>query len=161
MANYIKFSPEKHKDHIFQGLLVYDSPLNFQPEADFLFRNNGDGTFTDVSQETNINSLARNGMGMICADCDHDGDTDSFVGSDCQENLLFLNLGNGTFEEAGLFNGVAVTSLDVSNIVRAPHTGRIRNYILFAAGVAAIAVLVLLLIGAPAAEPPPVASLNP
>ncbi len=61
----------------------------------------------------------------------------------------------------GLFNGVAVTSFDVSNIVRSPHTGRIRNYVLFAAGVAAIAVLVLLLVGAPAGEPPPVASLNP
>ena len=61
----------------------------------------------------------------------------------------------------GFFDGVAVTSLDVSNVVRSPQTGRIRNYVLFAAGGAAIAILALLLIGTLTAGPPAVASVNP
>ncbi len=107
VANYIKFSPANHTPHMYRGVPVYRSPLDYEPEPDQLFRNNGDGSFTDVSAESQIGSFARNGMGMTCADYDDDGDTDIFVGNDCQENLLFQNRGDGVFDEVALFNGVA------------------------------------------------------
>jgi len=61
----------------------------------------------------------------------------------------------------GVFNGVAVTSFDLSNVIRRPHTGRIRNYVLFAAGGAAIAILALLLIDSLSSAPAAVALWNP
>jgi hypothetical protein len=75
-----------------------------------LFRNNGNGTFTDVSVESGIAQHPGTGMGMVCADYDDDGDTDVFVLNDVFGNFCFQNDGHGRFEEVGLrcgfkFNG--------------------------------------------------------
>ena len=74
---------------------------------DTLYRNNGDGTFTDISDASGITTQASAGMGTICGDYDNDGDTDIFVASDMSGNHLFLNDGKGVFEEFALFAGVA------------------------------------------------------
>jgi uncharacterized protein (UPF0254 family) len=58
-----------------------------------LYRNNGDGTFTDVSQESGIGQVAGTGMGMVCGDFDNDGDTDIFALNDVAANFLFENDG--------------------------------------------------------------------
>jgi len=75
-----------------------------------LYRNNGDGTFTDVSKASGIARHASWGMGMVCADYDNDGDTDIFVANDVSRNFLFRNDGKGRFEEVALVSGVAVDS---------------------------------------------------
>ena len=75
--------------------------------TDTLYRNNGDGTFTDISDASGITTEASAGMGVICGDYDNDGDTDIFVASDMSSNHLFLNDGTGVFEEFALFAGVA------------------------------------------------------
>ncbi|MCH8218909.1 MAG: CRTAC1 family protein [Planctomycetes bacterium] len=79
----------------------------YRNTMDTLYRNNGDGTFTDISDASGITTEASAGMGVICGDYDNDGDTDIFVASDMSGNHLFLNDGKGVFEEFALFAGVA------------------------------------------------------
>ena len=89
------------------GRLGHCPPNAFRPEPDRLFRNNGDGTFTDVSKESGITESAGNGLGLAIADFDDDGKPDVFVANDQSPNLLFRNLGGMRFEEVGLAWGLA------------------------------------------------------
>ncbi len=73
-----------------------------------LFRNNGNGTFTDVSAASGIARHIGKGMGLGLADYDDDGLMDVFVANDTLPNFLFHNLGQGKFEEVALRAGVAV-----------------------------------------------------
>jgi len=91
-------SPEKRS---------YCHPTNYLPLPDTLYRNNGDGTFTDVSAETGINKHYGKGMGAVMADYDGDGFMDIFVTNDTMPNFLFHNLGGKKFEEVALEQGVA------------------------------------------------------
>jgi hypothetical protein len=72
-----------------------------------LFHNNGDGTFTDVSEKSGIGKYIGKGMGVAFADFNGDGYTDIFVSNDTYRNFLFRNNGNGTFDEVGVEMGVA------------------------------------------------------
>ncbi|MDP6634164.1 MAG: CRTAC1 family protein [Phycisphaerae bacterium] len=110
VANYLKFSYADHTVTRIRGVPVYRGPTAFKPEPDTLYRNNGDGTFTDVSKPSGIAKHASWGMGVVCADYDNDGDTDVFVANDVSLNYLFQNDGKGKFEEVGLIAGVAVDS---------------------------------------------------
>ena len=114
VANYLRFSYENHPRRTFMGVHVYPGPLEFTPEPDNLFRNNGNGTFTDVSEESGISAQAATGMGMVCGDYNNDGHTDVFVANDVMPNFLWQNDGKGNFEEVALFSGVAY---DVSGTV--------------------------------------------
>jgi len=106
VANYVDFSYETYTPKIFQGFHVYPGPAEFNPMRHTLFRNNGDGTFADVSMESGIGNYRGTGMGMVCADYDNDGDTDVFVLNDVSENFCFQNDGHGKFEEVSLANGL-------------------------------------------------------
>jgi enediyne biosynthesis protein E4 len=110
VVNYVKFDPSTHRMHIHKGVPSYPSPLSYEPEADTLFENNGDGTFTDVSTSSGIDKVAGRGMGLVAFDHDNDGDVDVFVANDTQENYLFQNNGQGVFEEVALSSGVAYDS---------------------------------------------------
>jgi hypothetical protein len=107
VANYLKFSYKDHPRRTFMGVHVYPGPLEFTPVPDNLFRNNGDGTFADVSQESGIGAVAATGMGMVCADYNNDGHTDIFVANDVMPNFLWQNDGKGKFQEVALLAGVA------------------------------------------------------
>ncbi len=106
-ANYVKFSYDHAATRYVGGYLRYPGPRDFEPEPDNLFRNNGDGTFTDVSRSSGVAAVAGTGMGMVACDYDNDGDTDVFVVNDVGAKFLFRNDGNGHFEEVGLAAGVA------------------------------------------------------
>lgn len=106
-ANYIQFSYDKHIPRTQKGFPVYGSPRDYPPEPDTLYRNNGDGTFTDISAESGIAGHIAYGMGMVCADYDSDGDADIFVGNDVGANFLFENDGQGRFKEVALIKGFA------------------------------------------------------
>lgn len=93
--------------HTVAGVSVYANPRYYQPVPDSLYRNNGDGTFTDWTRESGIGSLAGWGMGTVCADYDSDGDTDIIVANDVAENFLWQNDGTGKFVEVGLMTGLA------------------------------------------------------
>lgn len=107
VANYLAFSYESHVARTSHGFPVYVDPTHYPPVPDTLYRNNGDGTFDDVSAESGVGAHAGWGMGIVCGDYDSDGDTDLFIGNDVSENFLFQNDGTGTFEEVGLMTGVA------------------------------------------------------
>ena len=107
VANYVKFRYSNHVPRTKRGHPIYGMPADYESESDTLFRNNGDGTFTDVSQPSGIGKYAAPGMGMVCADYDVDGDTDIFVANDGQANFLFENDGQGRFQEVGLIRGFA------------------------------------------------------
>jgi hypothetical protein len=85
----------------------YCHPGSFAPLTNTLYRNNGDGTFTDVSAETGISKVEGRGMGVAFADYDNDGWPDVFVANDNSPNLLFHNIDGKRFEEVGLQAGVA------------------------------------------------------
>jgi hypothetical protein len=72
-----------------------------------LYRNNRDGTFTDISQQSGIGSLRGRGMGLVCFDFNNDGLMDVFVANDSMENFLWRNNGDGTFTEVAAEIGVA------------------------------------------------------
>ena len=107
VSNYIEFSHEAHSIRMADGVKAYLGPLHYPPTSDNLYRNNGDGTFTDVSSESGISQHFGTGMGIICSDYDNDGDTDIYVGNDAMRNFLFENDGTGKFEENALVAGVA------------------------------------------------------
>jgi hypothetical protein len=107
VSNYVCFSYEMHAPKTLRGYSVYPSPLEYAPDPDTVYRNNGDGTFTDVSRACGVGLHPGTGMGMICADYDADGDTDVLVGNDVMANFLFQNNGNGKFEEVGMASGLA------------------------------------------------------
>jgi len=107
VARYVDFSYERHIVRKIGGISGYVSPTVYTYDHDALYRNNGDGTFTDVSESSGIAAHHGSGMGMICADYDNDGDTDIYVANDLLPNYLFENDGKGNFQEVGLFRGIA------------------------------------------------------
>ena len=95
----------------FEGIAVACGPKGLGRPPQFLYRNNGDGTFTDVSKESGISSLRSSyGLTAVSLDADEDGWPDIFVACDSSNSLLLLNNHDGTFREEGLMRGVAITS---------------------------------------------------
>ena len=106
VANYVQFDPEaecrgKH------GAPDYCNPQVFEPAADRLFRNNGDGTFTDVTQQTGIAAMPGRGLGVVCLDLTDDGWADFYVANDGEANQLWVNQKDGTFAEEAILYGLA------------------------------------------------------
>jgi hypothetical protein len=88
------------------GYRMYCNPTIFDGVADRLFRNNGDGTFTDVSSQAGIANPAGKGLGVVFCDFDRDGDTDIYVANDLVRNFLYRNNGDGTFLDVAYGAGV-------------------------------------------------------
>ena len=107
VSHYVDFTYAKHVPAVVSGYTIYVGPRAYQPTADTLFRNNGDGTFTDISVESGIASKKGTGMGTVCLDYDNDGDTDIYVANDMMPNFLWRNDGHGKFEEVGTLAGAA------------------------------------------------------
>jgi hypothetical protein len=100
---------EVNKDpycRVKEGVRGYCHPKYYQPTHNTLYRNNGDGTFTDVSEETGIAKQFGKGMSVTFADYDGDGYLDAFVANDTTQNFLFHNLKGKKFEEVALSAGV-------------------------------------------------------
>jgi hypothetical protein len=90
-----------------EGMRAYCHPNQYRPLHNTLYRNNGDGTFTDVSRETGIAAAFGKGMSVSFADYDGDGFMDAFVANDTTQNFLFHNIGGRRFEEVAFPAGVA------------------------------------------------------
>jgi hypothetical protein len=88
------------------GYRAYCHPDNYEPTTSILYRNNGDGTFADVSAKAGIAVPGGKGLGVAFADYDRDGYVDVFVANDSVQEFLFHSNGNGTFTEVGLLVGV-------------------------------------------------------
>jgi len=108
VVNYCKW--EVNKDPycaLKSGVRAYCHPKQYAPLHNTLYRNNGDGTFTDVSHETGIAAHFGKGMSVSFADYDGDGFVDAFVANDTTQNFLFHNMSGKKFEEVGIMAGVA------------------------------------------------------
>ena len=107
VTNYLNFTYQNHLMPTSKGIPKYAGPMDFPPMPNDLYRNNGDRTFTNVSEKSGVAEHKGWGMGGVCADYDNDGDTDVYVANDVAANFLFENDGTGKFEEVGLLAGLA------------------------------------------------------
>src|SRR5271154_1055702 len=93
----------------FRGLKVMCGPRGLKGEPDHLFHNNGDGTFTDVSEKAGVSDSNRYyGLTAVFADVNNDGKVDLMVANDSTPNYLYVNKGDGTFEDASYASGYAL-----------------------------------------------------
>jgi hypothetical protein len=115
VSNYLEFDfakvpkPGGAGSCNWRSVPVNCGPKGLPPGRHSLYRNNGDGTFTDVSEKAGISKAPRTyGMTVVAADFDNDGWPDIYVASDTTPSLFFHNRHDGTFEEEGLARGVAL-----------------------------------------------------
>jgi enediyne biosynthesis protein E4 len=119
ISSYIQFdlktapTPEHDVNCNWKGIDVNCGPRGLTPgfpSAHVLYRNNGDGTFTDVTKQAKIDGPPRAfGMTVVAADFDEDGWQDIYVACDSTPSLLYMNNHDGTFREEGMFRGVALS----------------------------------------------------
>ncbi len=116
VSNYVRFSfehapvPGENVNCNWKGIPVECGPRGLPTGRHSLYRNNGDGTFTDVSKQAGIASATESyGMTVVAADLDEDGWTDIFVACDSTPSLLFMNNHDGTFREEGVVRGMALS----------------------------------------------------
>jgi hypothetical protein len=117
VGNYVEWSREFDEGQNFQltgGGRAYGRPQNFEGTFPYLYRNDGDGRFTQVAEQAGLEirnpntgvPLAKS-LGVTFADVDSDGHIDIIVANDTVQNFLFRNLGNGTFQEIAAQSGIA------------------------------------------------------
>ena len=108
-TNYIHWSHAVEMNCYSGSVLTYCPPVNYNaPARDRLYRNDGDGTFTDVSASSRISSVFGNGFGVVAADFNADGLSDIFIANDQMVDQLWLNRGGLEFEEVANLWGSAV-----------------------------------------------------
>jgi hypothetical protein len=110
VARYVRFDPTKVCVK-GDGAPDYCSPQSLPYESDALYRNNGNGTFTDVSRASGITSARLPGLGVLCADFTGDGRLDFYVANDGEANNLWVNQGGGKFEDHAFLLGSALSAL--------------------------------------------------
>jgi enediyne biosynthesis protein E4 len=106
VCNFVDFSKEKSLNCVAYKSPGYCVPTLYKPSASWLFHNNGDGTFTDVSKSSGIAKSLGKAWGVVAADLNNDGRMDLFVANDTTKNFLYMNRGNGRFEEVSDLAGV-------------------------------------------------------
>ncbi len=116
VSNYVRFSfehapvPGENTNCHWKGIPVECGPRGMPTGWHSLYRSNGDGTFTDVSQQAGIARATQGyGMTVVAADLDEDGWPDIYVACDSTPSLLFMNNHDGTFREEGVLRGVALS----------------------------------------------------
>jgi hypothetical protein len=116
VSNYVEFDlkhvpkPGANVNCNWKGVPVECGPRGLPRGVHSLYRNNGDGTFTDVSRQAGISAFRESyGMTVTAADFDEDGWPDIYVACDSTPSLLFMNNHNGTFREEGVVRGVALS----------------------------------------------------
>ena len=137
VCNYVQWSREidLQLNFTLNGTdRAYGPPLQYQGTDSYLYHNNGDGTFTDVTRAAGIavaNPATGASMGkalaVTFADVDNDGYLDIFVANDTVQNFLFRNLGDGTFEEVGAVSGMAFDTMGGATGAMGIDAGDIRN----------------------------------
>ena len=112
VANYAAYAPENDIRCEERGVHVYCGPHAYPAVHDTFYKNNGDGTFTDMSVLYRPSDLMpQHGLGVTFGDYDADGDTDLYVANDQDPNFLFQNSGNGNFLEVALISGVCYNDM--------------------------------------------------
>jgi hypothetical protein len=111
VCNYVKWSAEHDVFCSRDGKQKsYCTPEAYRGETCWLFRNNRNGTFTDVTGSSGVFDTSSKSLGVTLLDVDQDGWVDLFVANDTQPNKLYRNQKNGTFKETGVEAGVALST---------------------------------------------------
>ena len=105
VANYLEYDSGKFRS--YYAAAGYPGPLSYRGQPDALYRNNGDGTFTDVTKQAGIFQPNGRAMSATVADFNNDGFLDLYIPNDAMENYFFRNTGKGTFVDEGLVMGLA------------------------------------------------------
>ena len=112
VANYAAYTPANDIRCEERGVHVYCGPHAYPAVHDTFYKNNGDGTFTDMSSVYRPTDLVpQHGLGVTFGDYDADGDTDLYVANDQDPNFLFQNSGDGNFFEVALISGVCYNDM--------------------------------------------------
>ncbi len=111
VVNYLDYDVKTASICSAHKVVTFCSPNDFHGLPNILYKNNGDGTFTDVSVPSHIARYVNKGMGVAFADYDGDGFTDIFVSNDTFPNLLLHNNGDGTFTDQAMDAGVAYNEM--------------------------------------------------
>jgi hypothetical protein len=111
VANYVEFDFKRPPppECQYRQIKTLCGPKGLAAAGDTLYHNNGDGTFSDVTEKAGMAVTPSYGLGVIWGDYDNDGDLDLFVANDSMPNFLFQNQGNGRFREIGLLSGAALS----------------------------------------------------
>ena len=108
VTNYLEFDLANPPGAgLYKGLEVMAGPNAVPHQPDVLYRNNKDGSFTDMSAATGLDRVAHPGLGVVFGDYDDDGDLDIYVANDTAPNLLLRNDGDWQLSEVGVVAGVA------------------------------------------------------
>ena len=107
VGNYVNYSVANNVE-CFNNVRTYCGPDGFVPVPDRLFRNRGDGTFEDATAVSQVGTEYGPALGVATADLDGNGWIDIYVANDLSENRSWMNQGDGTFRNTGLFNGSAL-----------------------------------------------------
>ncbi|MFH1573203.1 MAG: CRTAC1 family protein [Acidobacteriota bacterium] len=105
VANYLEYDEGKFR--AFYAAAGHPGPLSYHGQPDALYRNNGDGTFTEMTREAGVFNPEGRAMSAMAADLNNDGFLDIYVTNDAGANFYYQNTGKGTFEEKGLELGLA------------------------------------------------------
>jgi len=105
VANYLQYDSGKFRS--FYAAAGYPGPLSYSGQPDALYRNNGDGTFTDIAKAAGVFYPDGRAMSAAVADLNNDGHLDIYVTNDAMGNTYFRSLGDGRFVEEGLMLGLA------------------------------------------------------
>ena len=111
VCRFVNFDKSKNRRCTVAGVPGYCVPRVYDPSPSWLFHNNGDGTFTDVSKESGIAQHLGKAWGVVAVDINNDGRMDLFVSNDTMPNFLFVNREGGKFEEMGQQSGVAYSDM--------------------------------------------------
>ena len=106
VTNYVKYDIESDQVCMNKGVRVYCDPRLYEGELDILYHNNGDGTFTDVTEIAGFFGATGRGLALAWGDYDDDGDMDVYIANDADQNFLYRNNGDGTFTDVSLIAGV-------------------------------------------------------
>lgn len=114
VANYIESTMDEvlaaRRTNVWrEKVKVLAGPFGMRGGRDRFYRNNGDGTFRDATDEVGMTDVAESyGLGVLTSDLDHDGDVDVFVANDSNPNFVYRNDGKGTFTEIGTWSGAGL-----------------------------------------------------
>ena len=116
VCNYVEYALETDIPCYYKkSLRIYCGPNEYHGIADVLYRNNGDGTFTDITKSAGVYEPTTRGLGVVFTDVNGDGWLDIYVANDMSPNTLFINQGDGTFQEEGVLRGVAYNGDGIAN----------------------------------------------
>ena len=108
VVNYLDYDiVEDGEWYDTNGRRIYSNPRVYKGVSDALYRNSGDGTFTDVTRRAGVYNDTGKGLGVTCGDYDNDGRIDIYVANDTTPNFLYRNMGDGTLMDLGVIAGVA------------------------------------------------------